>query len=47
VITTDAGINDIVKNIETTIAKARINQDKKLAKLGDMVKQNLDMKMFG
>jgi uncharacterized protein len=46
VITTDAGINDIVKNIETTIAKARINQDKKLAKLGDMVKQNLDMKMF-
>jgi BioD-like phosphotransacetylase family protein len=47
VITTDAAINDIVKDIETTIAKARINQDKKLAKLGEMVKQNLDMKIFG
>jgi uncharacterized protein len=47
VITTESDINDIVKNIETTIAKARINQDKKLAKLGEMVKQNLDMKVFG
>jgi uncharacterized protein len=47
VITTESEIADIVKNIETTIAKARINQDKKLAKLGEMVKQNLDMKIFG
>ena len=47
VITTGSGINDIVKNIESTISKARINQDKKLAKLGEIVKQNLDMKVFG
>lgn len=47
VITTESGINDIVKNIESTISGARINQDKKLAKLGEIVKQNLDMKVFG
>jgi BioD-like phosphotransacetylase family protein len=47
VITTGSDINDIVKNIESTISKARINQDKKLAKLGEIVKQNLDMKVFG
>ncbi len=47
VITTESDINDIVKNIESTISKARINQDKKLAKLGEIVKQNLDMKVFG
>ena len=47
VITTESDINDIVKNIESTIAKTRINQEKKLAKLGEIVKQNLDMKVFG
>jgi BioD-like phosphotransacetylase family protein len=47
IITTESDINDIVDNIETTIAASRINQDKKLAKLGEMVKQNLDMKVFG
>ncbi len=47
IITTKSEISDIVKDIETTISKSRINQDKKLAKLGDMVKQNLDMKVFG
>lgn len=47
VITTESEIADIVEHIESTISKARINQDKKLAKLGDMVKQNLDMKVSG
>ena len=47
VITTESDINDTVSNIEISIAKARINQDKKLAKLGEIVKQNLDMKVFG
>jgi BioD-like phosphotransacetylase family protein len=47
VITTDADINEVVANIEISIAKTRINQDKKLAKLGEIVKQNLDMKVFG
>ena len=47
VITTESNMNDVIENIETTIAKARINQEKKLAKLGELVKQNLDMKVFG
>ena len=44
---TESNINDIVTNIENALAKSRLNQEKKLAKLGEIVKQNLDMKVFG
>jgi uncharacterized protein len=47
VITTVSGISDVVDNIERSLAKARLNQSRKLASLGDTVKQNLDMKIFG
>jgi hypothetical protein len=47
IITTESGITDIVYNIENSLAKTRLNQDKKLAKLEEIVKQNLDMKIFG
>jgi len=47
VITTGSNINDIVTNIESALLKTPLNQEKKLAKLGEMVKQNLDMKIFG
>ena len=47
IITTETGVNDIVTNIENTLLKTRLNQEKKLAKLGEIVKQNLDMKVFG
>lgn len=47
VITTGFNINDIVTNIEAALAKSRLNQEKKLAKLGEIVKQSLDMKILG
>ncbi len=47
VIVTDSDTNDIVTGIENALAKSRLNQEKKLAKLGEIVKQNLDMKIFG
>lgn len=47
IILTESGISDIVTNIESSLLKTRLNQEKKLAKLGEIVKQNLDMKVFG
>lgn len=47
IITTESDINDIVTNIESALAKSRLNQEKKLVKLGEIIKQNLDMKILG
>jgi uncharacterized protein len=47
VIITASGITDVVNNIENSLAGTRLNQEKKLAVLGEIVKQNLDMKIFG
>ena len=44
IIATSAAINDIVTIIEETLLKTRLNQTKKLVKLAEVVKQNLDMK---
>jgi hypothetical protein len=46
IILSESNINDIVTNIEDSLLKTRLNQEKKLAKLGEIVKQNLDMKVF-
>ncbi|MGD1118040.1 MAG: DRTGG domain-containing protein [Dehalococcoidales bacterium] len=46
VVTTDTAIPDIVAGIEGALSNARLHQEKKLAKLAEMVKQNLDMKIF-
>jgi BioD-like phosphotransacetylase family protein len=47
VITTASGVTDVVNDIEKSLARTRLNQEKKLAILGEIVKQNLDMKIFG
>ena len=47
VIVTESNTNDIVAGIENALAKSRLNQEKKLARLGEIVKQNLDMKVLG
>jgi BioD-like phosphotransacetylase family protein len=47
IITTDAAVSDIVKNIDNALVKTRLNQANKLAKLADTVKQNLDLAVFG
>lgn len=44
IITTEAAVSDIVTSIENALAKTRFNQEKKLKKLAEIVKQNLDMK---
>jgi hypothetical protein len=44
VIATGAAVSDIVASIEDTVLKARLNQEKKLTRLAEVVKQNLDMK---
>ena len=44
IIATSAAISDIVTIIEGTLLKTRLNQTKKLVKLAEVVKQNLDMK---
>ena len=47
IITTDAAVSDIVTSIDKLLGKPRLNQEKKLIKLADTVKQNLDLKVFG
>jgi BioD-like phosphotransacetylase family protein len=47
IITTETNVNDIVTNIENALIKTRLNHEKKLEKLAETVKQNLDMKAFG
>jgi BioD-like phosphotransacetylase family protein len=47
IITTGSNISDIVTSIENALMKTRLNQEKKLTKLAEIVKQNLDMKVIG
>lgn len=47
VITTETNVNDIVAKIESALAQAGLNNEKKLEKLAEAVKQNLDMKVLG
>ena len=47
IITTETAVPDIIASIENTLMKTRLHQEKKLAKLAEIVKQNLDMKVFG
>ncbi len=47
IITTNTAINDIATKIDNALAKNRLNQVGKLAKLADTIKQNLDLKVFG
>jgi BioD-like phosphotransacetylase family protein len=47
IITTDTAVPDIVTSIENTLMNARLHQEKKLVKLAEIVKQNLDIKVFG
>jgi BioD-like phosphotransacetylase family protein len=44
IIATGAAIDDIVAVIESTLLKTRLNQTKKLARLAETVRQNLDIK---
>ena len=47
IITTETNVNDIITNIENALTKTSLNHEKKLEKLAETVKQNLDMKAFG
>jgi len=47
IITTNTAVNDIVTSIENALMKTRLNQEKKLAKLAEILKQNLDLKAIG
>ena len=47
IITTETAVPDIVTSIENTLMNTRLHQEKKLVKLAEIVKQNLDMKVFG
>jgi BioD-like phosphotransacetylase family protein len=47
IITSGAGVEEIVNNIDNMIVKTRLTQANKLTKLAETVKQNLDMKVFG
>jgi BioD-like phosphotransacetylase family protein len=47
IITTGAAVSSIVTNIDKLLGKPCLNQEKKLTKLADTVKQNLDLKVFG
>jgi BioD-like phosphotransacetylase family protein len=44
---TESAVPDIVTSIENALMNARLHQEKKLVKLAEIVKQNLDMKVFG
>jgi BioD-like phosphotransacetylase family protein len=43
-ISTDTGTGDIVDKIEAALSQYRINQEKKLSKLADVVKSSIDIK---
>jgi BioD-like phosphotransacetylase family protein len=47
IIATETNISDIVTSIENALMKTRLNQEKKLTRLAEIVKQNLDMKAIG
>ena len=44
IITTENTTSDIIASIEDTIGRARFNQEQKLTKLAEIIKQNLDLK---
>jgi len=44
VITTETEAKDIIASLEDTLMSTRLNQEKKLSKLAEVVKQNLDIK---
>ncbi|MBN1693747.1 MAG: hypothetical protein JW845_09380 [Dehalococcoidales bacterium] len=44
IITTKTSVNDIITNIEKTLPKTGLNNEKKLIKIAETVKQNLDIK---
>ena len=46
IITTETNVNDIVTSIEKALVKPSLDQEKKLIKLAEIVKQNLDIKAF-
>jgi uncharacterized protein len=46
VIVTETTVPDIIASIENTLVHTRLRQEKKLAKLAEIVKQNLDLKVF-
>jgi uncharacterized protein len=47
IITTGAAVSDIVTRVDKLLGKPSLNQEKKLTKLADTVKQSLDLKVFG
>lgn len=47
IITTESPVPDIVMSIENALMNTRLRQEKKLVKLAELVKQNLDVKVFG
>jgi BioD-like phosphotransacetylase family protein len=47
IIATSAAVKDIVPVIESTLLKTRLNQTKKLARLAETVRQNLNIKALG
>jgi len=44
IIATETEVKDIVAGLEDTLLSARLNQEKKLSRLAEVVKQNLDIK---
>ena len=46
IILTETATSDIVANIEDALSKSRFNQEKKLTRLTESMKQNLDLKVI-
>ena len=46
VITTDCSTTDVIDIIEESLGKARCDQAKKVPALAEMIKQNIDLKIF-
>ena len=44
IITTETEVQDIIASLEGTLMSTRLNQEKKLSRLAEVVKQNLDIK---
>jgi BioD-like phosphotransacetylase family protein len=47
IISTFTAVNDIVSSVEKALFQLKLNQEKKLTKISEIVRQNLDMKIFG
>ena len=46
VIATESSTPEIIAEIEELLSNARLRQENKLARLGDIVKQNIDTKVL-